>query len=162
MVFWQSASGSLAKLDMPASEIGVAPLPLPSPLPPGGKKITSMVAGINIAIFKDTKNLAAAEKFVKFMTSTPEQESLNSTYGSLPTVAAAYSDPAFNTPAVNTFRGILNTSAAPMPPVPAEGQFETAVGTAIIHLYASAATGTTVTDGMIGLALSQAQQQAGG
>jgi multiple sugar transport system substrate-binding protein len=162
MVFWQSASGSLAKLDMPASEIGVAPLPLPSPLPPGGKKITSMVAGINIAIFKDTKNLAAAEKFVKFMTSTPEQESLNSTYGSLPTVSAAYSDPAFNTPAVNTFRGILNTSAAPMPPVPAEGQFETAVGTAIIHLYASAATGTTVTDGMIGLALSQAQQQAGG
>jgi multiple sugar transport system substrate-binding protein len=162
MVFWQAASGSLAKLGMPASDIGVAPLPLPSPLPPGGKKITSMVAGINIAIFKDSKNLAAAEKFVKFMTSTPEQESLNHTYGSLPTVSAAYSDPAFNTPAVNTFRGILNTSAAPMPPVPAEGQFETAVGTAIIHLYASAATGTTITDGMIGLALSQAQQQVGG
>jgi multiple sugar transport system substrate-binding protein len=162
MVFWQAASGSLAKLGMPASDIGVAPLPLPSPLPPGGKKVTSMVAGINIAIFKETKNLAAAEKFVKFMTSTPEQESLNHTYGSLPTVSAAYSDPAFNTPAVNTFRGILNTSAAPMPPVPAEGQFETAVGTAIIHLYASAATGTTVTDAMIGLALSQAQQQAGG
>jgi len=162
MVFWQAASGSLAKLGMPAADIGVAPLPLPSPLPPGGKKITSMVAGINIAILKDTKNLSAAEKFVKFMTSTPEQESLNHTYGSLPTVSAAYSDPAFNTPAVNTFRGILNTSAAPMPPVPAEGQFEAAVGPAIIHLYASAATGTTVTDGMIGQALSQAQQQVGG
>ena len=93
--------------------------------------------------------------------STPEQESLNATYGSLPTVSPAYSDPAFNTPAVNTFRSILTTSAAPMPPVPAEAQFETAVGTAIIHLYSSAATGTTVTDAMIGQALSQAQQQLG-
>ena len=77
MVFWQAASGSLAKLGMSASDIGVAPLPLPSPMPPGGKKVTSMVAGINIAVFKDSQNLAAAEKFVKFMTSTPEQESLN-------------------------------------------------------------------------------------
>jgi multiple sugar transport system substrate-binding protein len=162
MVFWQTASGSLAKLGMKASDIGVAPLPLPSPMPAGGKKVTSMVAGINLAIFKDSKNVSAATKFVKFMTSTPTQESLNSTYGSLPTVQAAYSDPAFNTPAVKTFRSILSTTAAPMPAVAAESQFETAVGTAIIHLYASAATGKTVTASMIGSALSQAQQQLGG
>ena len=31
MVFWQTASGSLAKLGMKASDIGVAPLPLPDP-----------------------------------------------------------------------------------------------------------------------------------
>jgi hypothetical protein len=49
-----------------------------------------------------------------------------------------------------------------MPAVAAESQFETAVGTAIIHLYASAATGKTVTSAMIGQALSQAQQQLGG
>ncbi len=162
MVFWQTASGSLAKLGMKASDIGVAPLPLPAPMPAGGKKVTSMVAGINIAIFKDSKNLSAAEKFVKFMTSTPTQESLNGTYGSLPTVQAAYTDPAFNTPAVKTFRSILSTTAAPMPAVASESQFETAVGTAIIHLYASAATGKTVTSAMIGQALSQAQQQLGG
>src|SRR6202020_2702071 len=162
MVFWQTASGSLAKLGMKASDIGVAPLPLPSPMPAGGKKVTSMVAGINLAIFKDSKNVAAATKFVKFMTSTPTQESLNATYGSLPTVPAAYSDPAFNTPAVKTFRSILSTTAAPMPAVAAESQFETAVGTAIIHLYASAATGKTVTPAMISSALSQAQQQLGG
>ena len=162
MVFWQAASGSLAKLGMKASDIGVAPLPLPSPMPAGGKRITSMVAGINIAIFKDSPNLTAAEKFVKFMTSTPEQESLNATYGSLPTVQAAYTDPAFNTPAVHTFRSILTSTAAPMPAVATESQFETAVGTAIIHLYASAATGKNVTASMIGQALSQAQQQLGG
>ena len=162
MVIWQAASGSLKQLGMNAADIGVAPVPLPSPAPPGGKKVTSMVAGINIAVFKDTKNLSASLKFVKFMTSTPEQESLNGTYGSLPTVSAAYSDPVFHTPAVNTFRSILTSSAAPMPPVAQESAFETAVGTAIIHLYADAATGKTVTDSMIAQALTQAQAQLGG
>jgi multiple sugar transport system substrate-binding protein len=162
MVIWQAASGSLKQLGMNAADIGVAPVPLPSPVPAGGKKVTSMVAGINMAIFKDTKNLSAALKFVKFMTSTPEQESLNGTYGSLPTVSAAYSDPVFHTPAVSTFRSILTSSAAPMPPVAAESSFETAVGTAIIHLYADAATGKTVTDSMIAQALTSAQAQLGG
>ena len=162
MVIWQAASGSLKQLGMNAADIGVAPVPLPSPAPPGGKKVTSMVAGINMAVFKDTKNLSASLKFVKFMTSTSEQESLNGTYGSLPTVSAAYSDPVFHTPAVSTFRSILNSSAAPMPPVAQESAFETAVGTAIIHLYADAATGKTVTDSMIAQALTQAQAQLGG
>jgi multiple sugar transport system substrate-binding protein len=162
MVIWQAAAGSLAQLGMKPADIGVAPVPLPAPAPAGGKKVTSMVAGINMAIFKDTKNMSAALKFVKFMTSTPEQETLNHTYGSLPTVTAAYSDPAFHSPAVNTFRGILNSTAAPMPAVAQESQFETAVGTAIIHLYADAATGKAVTDGMIAGALAQAQQQLGG
>jgi multiple sugar transport system substrate-binding protein len=162
MVFWQTASGSLAKLGMNAADIGVAPLPLPSPIPAGGKSVTSMVAGINLAVFKDTKNMSAALRFVKFMTSTAEQETLNHTYGSLPTVSAAYTDPAFNTPAVTTFRSILSSSAAPMPAVPQESNFETTVGTAIIHLYADAATGKTVTSAMVAQALSLAQQQLGG
>ena len=162
MVMWQAASGSLAKLGMNAADIGVAPLPLPSPVPAGGKKITSMVAGINMAVFKDSKNMSAALKFVKFMTSTPEQETLNQTYGSLPTVSAAYADPAFHTPAVTTFRSILNSTAAPMPPVPQESQFETTVGTAITHLYADAATGKLVTSSTIVQALTLAQQQLGG
>ena len=162
MVMWQAASGSLAKLGMNAADIGVAPLPLPSPVPAGGKKITSMVAGINMAVFKDSKNMSAALKFVKFMTSTPEQETLNQTYGSLPTVSAAYADPAFHTPAVTTFRSILNSTAAPMPPVPQESQFETTVGTAITHLYADAATGKLVTSSTIAQALTLAQQQLGG
>jgi len=162
MVIWQAASGSLKQLGMNSADIGVVPVPLPSPVPAGGKPVTSMVAGINMAVFKNTKNMSAALQFVKFMTSTPEQESLNSTYGSLPTVSAAYSDPAFQTPAVNTFLSILKSSAAPMPPVAKESAFETAVGTAIIHLYADAATGKAVTDSMIGQALASAQQQLGG
>jgi multiple sugar transport system substrate-binding protein len=63
---------------------------------------------------------------------------------------------------VTTFRSILSSTAAPMPEVPQESNFETTVGTAIIHLYADAATGKTVTSAMVAQALSLAQQQLGG
>jgi multiple sugar transport system substrate-binding protein len=159
MVLWQAASGSLNQLGMKAEDIGVAPMPLPDPTPSGGKKVTSMVAGINLAVFKNSKHMDAALKFVKFMTSTPEQKILNKTYGSLPSVQDAYSDPAFQTPAVNTFKQILSTSAAPLPAVAAESQFETLIGTAVKNMLADAASGKTVSDAEISAQLTAAQQQ---
>ncbi|MDT4928515.1 MAG: multiple sugar transport system substrate-binding protein [Pseudonocardiales bacterium] len=159
MVLWQAASGSLAQLGMNAADIGVAPMPLPDPTPAGGKKITSMVAGINLAVFKTTKHMDAALKFVKFMTSTPEQKVLNKTYGSLPSVQDAYSDPAFKTPAVDTFKTILSTSAAPLPAVASESQFETLIGTAVKNMLADAASGKSVSDADISSQLKAAQQQ---
>jgi multiple sugar transport system substrate-binding protein len=162
MIFWQAATGSLNKLGMNPADIGVAPVPLPDPLPTGGKPITSMVAGINLAIFKSTQHLAAAEEFLKFMTSKPEQQILNKTYGSLPSVQDAYDDPAFNTPTVKTFKDILATSAAPMPPVAGESQFETLVGTMMVNLMAQAATGKAVTDADISSQLAAADAQVTG
>ena len=159
MVFWQAASGSLKQFGMDPADIGVAPIPLPATTPPGGKKVTSMVAGINLGIFANTKHKDAALKFVKFMTSTPEQQILNKTYGSLPSVKDAYSDPAFQTPNVQVFKDILSDSAAPMPPVAGESQFETLVGTAMTQLMADAATGKTVTSDDIASALAAAEQQ---
>jgi multiple sugar transport system substrate-binding protein len=159
MVMWQAASGSLKQLGMKSDDIGVAPLPLPDPTPSGGKHVTSMVAGINMAVFKNTKHRDAALKFVKFMTSTPEQQQLNKTYGSLPAVKDAYSDKAFQTPAVQTFKSILSSSAAPLPAVASESQFETLVGTAVKNMMADAASGKTVTDSEIASKLKAAQQQ---
>lgn len=37
-----------------------------------------------MAVFKNTKNIDGAKKFVKFMTSDEEQKLLNKTYGSIP------------------------------------------------------------------------------
>ena len=159
MVFWQATEGSLNKLGMNPSDIGVAPVPLPATLPAGGKSVTSMVAGINLGIFKNTKNKDAAIAFVKFMTSTPEEQILNKAYGSLPSVTDAYSDPAFQTPNVKVFQQILSTTAEPMPQVAAENQFETLVGTAMTGLFANAATGKPVTSDQIAAALAAAQQQ---
>ncbi|WP_460447382.1 extracellular solute-binding protein [Angustibacter aerolatus] len=157
MVIWQAAAGSLDQLGMKADDIGVVPVPVPS----GGKPISSMVAGINLAVFDGSEHKDAALQFVKFMTSTPEQITLNKTYGSLPTVQDAYSDPAFQTDAVQTFKDILSSKAAPLPAVPQESQFETTVGTAIKNMLADAASGKQVTDAEISSQLQAAQQQLG-
>ncbi len=162
MVIWQAAAGSLKQLGMNADDIGVAPVPLPAQKPAGGKDVTSIVAGINLAVFKNTKYQDAALQFVKFMTSTQEQQTLNKAYGSLPSVTDAYSDPAFQTPAVETFKNILSKSAGPMPAVAQESQFETLIGTAMKNMLASAASGKAVTDKEISSQLAAAQQQLTG
>jgi multiple sugar transport system substrate-binding protein len=159
MVFWQAAQASLKQLGMNPDDIGVAPVPVPATLPAGGKAVTSMVAGINLGIFKNTKSKDAAVQFVKFMTSAPEQQMLNKTYGSLPSVTDAYSDPAFQAPNVLVIKDVLSNSAAPLPQVPGESQFEKLVGAAMTNLFADAATGKTVTSAHIADVLGAAQQQ---
>ena len=58
---------------MNPDDYGVAPVPFETRLRPGGKQVNSMVAGINMAVFANTKSKDAALKFVKFMTSDAEQ-----------------------------------------------------------------------------------------
>lgn len=162
MVMWQGADGSLKTDGMNPADFGIAPIPLP---PAGqGNQVNSMVAGINISIFKNTKNKDGAIKFVKFMTSTPIQEELNAAYGSLPTVKAAYSDPAFQTPTDKVLQQVLGSTSAPLPQVAKESQFETAVGEQMKALFADAASGKPINDATVKAALTTANQQmaAGG
>jgi multiple sugar transport system substrate-binding protein len=139
-------------------------VPFASPTPPGGKHVNSMVAGINMSVFAGTKHKDAALKFVKFMTSDAEQIVLNKTYGSMPTVTGAYSDPAFQTEQIKVFQNILATTAAPLPAVPEESQFETLVGTLMKNLFADAANGKPITAADIKAKLAAANQsvKAGG
>ncbi|WP_329091106.1 sugar ABC transporter substrate-binding protein [Actinomadura citrea] len=162
MLLWQATTSGLTNLGMKPGDWGVVPTPRPSPAPPGGRNITSMVAGINIAVFKSTGNREGALKFVKFMTGDEEQKILNRAYGSLPSVVSAQSDPAFDTADLKVFKGVLATSAAPLPQVPQESQFETAVGTAMKELFADAAAGRPITEAKVRERLAAAQQQMGG
>ena len=164
MLLWQAADTTLKSRGMTADDYGVAPIPFEEPVPAGGKHVNSMVAGINLAVFQNTKNKDAALKFVKFMTSDAEQIALNKTYGSMPTVQSAYSDAAFKTDEVKVFQQILATTAAPLPAVPEESQFETLVGTVMKNLFADAASGKPVTAATIKTQLSaaNAQVKAGG
>ena len=164
MLLWQAADTTLQSHGMTADDYGVAPVPFEDPVPPGGRHVNSMVAGINLAVFNNTKNKDAALKFVKFMTSDAEQITLNKTYGSMPTVQGAYSDAAFQTDRVKVFQQILATTAAPLPAVPEESQFETLVGTIMKDLFADAASGKPITAAAIKSKLAAANQQvkAGG
>jgi multiple sugar transport system substrate-binding protein len=164
MLLWQAADSTLKSHGMNPDDYGVAPVPFENPVPSGGKHVNSMVAGINLAVFNNTKNKDAALKFVKFMTSDAEQTVLNKTYGSMPTVKTAYTDPAFQTDEVKTFQNVLNTTAAPLPAVPEESQMETLIGTVMKNLFADVASGKTPSTADIKSKLAAANDQvkAGG
>jgi multiple sugar transport system substrate-binding protein len=155
----QASQGSFKLVGMKLDDLGVTPIPFPAPVPAGGRHVNSFVAGINLSVFKNTKNRDAALKFVKFMDSADEQKILNKTYGSLPVVSDAYSDPAFQTPATKVFQQVLATSAEPLPEVPQESQFETLVGGAMKTMFADAANGKPVTDEYVRAKLDQVDQQ---
>jgi multiple sugar transport system substrate-binding protein len=159
MLLWQSAASNLKSQGMSEDKYGIAPVPVQSGVPGTGTQVNSMVAGINIAVFKNTHNLDGATKFVKFMTSDEEQKILNKAYTSIPPVKAAQSDPAFNVPSNAVLKDTLAKSAAPLPQVASESQFETAVGTAVKDLFADAAAGRAVTTDSVKAALDKAQQQ---
>uniref|UniRef100_A0AAU2VIT8 Sugar ABC transporter substrate-binding protein n=1 Tax=Streptomyces sp. NBC_00008 TaxID=2903610 RepID=A0AAU2VIT8_9ACTN len=158
MVLWQAAASTFASQGMKPEDWGAAPVPVAAGTPGTGKNTNSMVAGINMAVFKNTKNIDGSKKFVKFMTSDAEQKLLNKTYGSIPPVKTAQADKAFSAPDLKVLRDTLSTSAAPLPQVPNESQFETAVGTAVKELWADAAAGRPVTTESVKARLEKAQQ----
>ncbi|MEU9193095.1 ABC transporter substrate-binding protein [Streptomyces hundungensis] len=159
MVLWQTASATFKSMGMKDSEWGVTAAPVQSGAPGSGAQTNSMVAGINMAVFKNTHNLDGAAQFVKFMTSDEEQKLLNTTYGSIPPVKAAQLDPAFNAQGTAVLRQTLAGSAQALPQVADESQFETAVGTAVKDLFADAAAGRAVTTESVRAKLQKAQQQ---
>ncbi|MCX4553596.1 sugar ABC transporter substrate-binding protein [Streptomyces sp. NBC_01387] len=159
MVLWQAAATTFASQGMKPEDWGAAPVPVESGTPGQGKGTNSMVAGINMAVFKNTRNTKGALNFVKFMTSDDEQKILNKSYGAIPPVKAAQQDPAFSAPDLKVLKDTLSTSAAPLPQVASESQFETTVGTAIKELWADAAAGRAVTTESVKAKLTKAQQQ---
>jgi multiple sugar transport system substrate-binding protein len=164
MLLWQTADASLANYGMKPGQYGVAPVPFPASPPAGSKHVDSIVAGINMSVFSASHHQAAALKFVKFMTSRPTQIALNKSYGSLPSVKDAYDDPAFQTPSAKVYQQVLAGSAAPMPEIAQESQFETQIGAVVKDLFADAAAGKPITGQLVSSELTQAQQklQAGG
>src|SRR5450631_1733465 len=154
-----NADNTLQADGMKSSEYGVVPIPAPSPLPAGGKDIASFVAGINLSIFKNTKNQDAALKFVKFMTSPEEQTILDKPFTALPVVKGGTVNFTDNKTEADAFATVLTTRAVPLPLVPAESEFETNVGNAVNGLLAEAATGKNVTTSEITTALQAAQDK---
>ncbi len=161
MLLWQAAGTTLKADGMSPSAYGVAPPPVESGTPSPSNP-NSMVAGINIAVFKNSKNQAAALKFVKFMTSQSESTLLNGKYGSIPPVKAALSATPPASQEQTVLRHVLSTSAAALPQVPKEAQFETTVGGAVKNLFADAAAGKPVSAATVKQQLSSAQQQMAG
>jgi multiple sugar transport system substrate-binding protein len=161
MLLWQAAGTTLKADGMSPDAYGVAAPPVESGTPSMSNP-DSMVAGINIAVFKSSKNQAAALKFVKFMTSQSESTLLNGKYGSITPVKAALAATPAATQEQTVLRNVLSNSATPLPQVAKEAQFETAVGGAVKTLFADAAAGKPVSAATVKQQLSSAQQQMNG
>jgi multiple sugar transport system substrate-binding protein len=162
MLLWQAAGVQLKERGMSPDDWGVAPVPVQTGVPGPGANVDTMVAGINIAVFKNSQNRDGALKFVKFMTSDEEQKILNGKYGSIPSVTSAQQDPQFSSPELTVLRQGLAKSAAALPQVAKESQFEELVGTAMKDLFADAAAGRPVTTDSVQKRLMKAQQQMTG
>jgi multiple sugar transport system substrate-binding protein len=151
-----NADSSIVANGMKSSEYGVVAFPAPQG---AAQPVASHVAGINLSIFKNTKNKDAALKFVKFMTDQNTQTTLGKPFASLPVLKDA--KPVFTTDAAEaaTFADVYNTKSKPLPLVPAEDQFESTVGKAMNTMFAKIATGGTVSADDVKNALKDAQDQ---
>ena len=103
---------------MKPDEYGVAPVPFQADPPAGGKQVNSMVAGINMAVFKHTKNMDGGDEVREVHDQRRRAVLLNKAYGSMPPVKAAQADPAFTAPELKVLADMLATTAAPLPQVP--------------------------------------------
>ena len=150
-----NADNSIVSNGMKSDEYGVVPFPAPA----GGQKIASFIAGINMSIFKNTKNKDAALQFVKFMTSPETQTALGKPFSSLPVLKDA--TPVFtdNSQEAKTFQDIYATMSKPLPLVAAEDQFESTVGKAMNAMFAKIATGGSVSADDVKASLQDAQDQ---
>jgi multiple sugar transport system substrate-binding protein len=154
-----NADNTLQADGMKPSDYGVVGIPAPSPLPAAGKDVGSFVAGINLSIFKNTKNQPAALQFVKFMTSPAEQAILDKPFTALPVVTGGTVNFTANPAEAAAFAAVLATRAVPLPLIPAESEFETNVGNAVNGLLAEAATGKSVTTSEVKTAMQAAQDK---
>jgi multiple sugar transport system substrate-binding protein len=129
------------------------------PAPTGGEDVASFVAGINLSIFKNTKNKDAALDFVKFMTSKETQATVDKPFTALPVIKGGTVNFTDNPAEAKTFQTILETRAEPLPLLPEEAAYETNVGNAVNALVAQAATGKEVTDADVKDALQEAEDK---
>lgn len=150
-----NADSTISASGMTSDRYGVVPFPAPA----AGKKIASFIAGINLSIFKNSKNKDAALQFVKFMTSEATQGVLGKPYASLPVLKGLTPTFTDNAEEAKVFAAIYNTMSQPLPLVPAEDQFESTVGKAMNNMFATIATGGTVSSADIRAALQTAQDQ---
>ncbi|MGP4021433.1 extracellular solute-binding protein [Saccharopolyspora sp. 5N708] len=162
LIAQNSVIATLHDNGMTEDDYGIVRLPVPDPLPSGGREVRSFVAGSNIAVFANSPRREKALELVEFLTSKDVQASLNKKYGTLPVVKDAHDDPAFLTPKNQVFRDVLANSAETVPMIPNEAQFETTIGSAMRDLFATIATGQQVSTEDVRAALAEAEQKMRG
>ncbi|MGP9682847.1 ABC transporter substrate-binding protein [Brachybacterium sp. AOP3-A1-3] len=149
-----NANATIESQGMKPEQFKAVPFPAPAD---AVSDCASHLAGINLAIMKDTKNEDGALKFLNFMTSEETQSELGKPFASLPVLADGKPTFTDDTEQADMFMEIYGERAEPLPLVPWEDQFETSVGQAMNTMFATIATGGTVTRDDVKTAMQTAQ-----
>ena len=137
-----NANATIESNGMAPEQFKAVPFPAPAD---AASDCASHLAGINLGIMKDTGNEEGALKFLAFMTSEETQSELGKPFASLPVLADGKPTFTEDTEQADMFMEIYGERAEPLPLVPWEDQFETSVGQAMNTMFATIATGGTVT-----------------
>ncbi len=151
-----NANATIEANGMTPDQYGVVPLPAPADAP---SDVASHVAGINMSVFANTEHPDEALQLVAHMTSEEVQTTLGKPFSSLPVLKDAEAVFTEDAEQAEIFTQIYNERSAPLPLVPAEDQFETTVGQAMNRMFATIATGGTVTAEDVREAMQAAQDQ---
>jgi multiple sugar transport system substrate-binding protein len=151
-----NANATIEANGMSPDQYGVVPFPAPADAP---SDVASHVAGINLSVFANTEHPDEALQLVAHMTSEEVQTTLGKPFSSLPVLKDAEAVFTEDAEQAEIFTQIYNERSAPLPLVPAEDQFETTVGQAMNRMFATVATGGTVTADDVREAMQAAQDQ---
>ena len=151
-----NADATIVANGMANDAYGVVAFPAPAD---AESDVASHVAGINLSIFANTEHEDESLQFVEYMTSPEVQEQLGKPFAALPVLNDAEAVFTDNLEEAATFTEIYNTRSKPLPLVPAEDQFETTVGQAMNEMFATIATGGTVSEDDVRAAMQTAQDQ---
>lgn len=136
-----NANATIEANGMAAEDFAAVPFPAPAD---AADDCASHVAGINLAIMESTSHRDGALQFLAFMTSPETQAELGEPFAALPVLVDG--EPTFTDDAAQAemFMEVYAERAEPLPLVPWEDQFETSVGQAMNEMFATIATGGTV------------------
>ncbi len=142
---------------------GIGVIPLPDPLPAGGKPTMSHLAGLNLAIFKDGPNRAGALAVTKCLVGPTAQVMQAKGNIGLPVTVAGLQDPYFQTDSMQAYGKILANAAA-TPTEATSSQLLQGVGDALVKLYQTSAATKTVDPAEVERALKTVEEtvKAGG
>lgn len=142
---------------------GIGLIPLPDPLPAGGRPIMSHLAGLNLVVFKDAKNPAGALVVTKCLLGATAQVTEAKGNIGLPVTVAGLKDPYFQSESMQAYGRILANAAA-TPTEATASLLLDGVGNALVRLYQTSAATKTVDPAEVERALQTVVEtiQAGG
>ena len=160
MIFEQGEDQLVAD-GMPAKDIGVALIPMRTINPPTSQAVMSHLDGVNIAIFKSSKHLAADYAWLKFLTDPLAQTTIAEAYGAVPSTIAAARNPYFQDNAeYSTWLTIQSKYAQPMPTQADSGTLEEAYAREVAQLFDEEATSGHVNQAQILSGLNSVESAA--